>query len=304
MVLILDPRFAVVWRTPWMLQVGVDQPRARVDTMSAAKERMLAALRLGITRSGLEMIGMQAGADSDDVEALLAALGPTVVTTVKPIESSPLIAIDGAGPTAERLAALLPEAGFTVVSGSAERAPAEVVAAVLLAHFVITPPRAGAWLRRDIPHLPVIFGDTEVGIGPLISPGVSPCWHCVELHRRDLDPARVAIAAQLLNRRAAIEQPLVAWEIAALVTRILVRALGRERAVNSAPICSMSEPVADLGRISRHFVVATGAATTRPVAFHPECGCQALPGTVTAFVPPAAPPRIRHTTAAARVSPV
>ena len=176
-----------VWRSPDQIQVGVDDPRARVDRVSVTEERMLAALRLGISHSGLEMIARQSGGDTNDVTAFLAALGPAVVTTTGTLgRPAPLIAIDGDGPTAQRLRVLAADAGL-VVAPPAPPGVQAAVAAVLLDHFVIAPQRAGAWLRRDIAHLPVVFGDSEVLVGPLISPGASPCWHCQELHRRDRD---------------------------------------------------------------------------------------------------------------------
>jgi hypothetical protein len=54
------------------------------------------------------------------------------------------------------------------------------------------------WLRRGIPHLPLVVQSHRVQIGPLITGGgLGPCLLCMDLHRRDRDPAWPALLSQL-----------------------------------------------------------------------------------------------------------
>ena len=54
-----------------------------------------------------------------------------------------------------------------------------------------------AYARRAIPHLAVEVRDDAAVVGPLVPPAGSPCLNCLDLHRRDRDPAWPALAAQL-----------------------------------------------------------------------------------------------------------
>ena len=53
------------------------------------------------------------------------------------------------------------------------------------------------WLRRGIPHLPLVVQGHRVQVGPLIAGGTGPCLMCLDLHRRDRDAAWPALLAQL-----------------------------------------------------------------------------------------------------------
>ena len=54
-----------------------------------------------------------------------------------------------------------------------------------------------AFGRRRLPHLAVDVRDGVAFVGPLVPPAGTPCLNCVDLHRRDRDPAWPALAAQL-----------------------------------------------------------------------------------------------------------
>ena len=69
---------------------------------------------------------------------------------------------------------------------------------VVLAAMVAIPPDAGEpWLRRGIPHLPLVVQGHRVQVGPLIAGREGPCLSCLDLHRRDRDPAWPALLSQL-----------------------------------------------------------------------------------------------------------
>jgi hypothetical protein len=54
-----------------------------------------------------------------------------------------------------------------------------------------------SYATRGVPHLCVDLRDGVAIVGPLVPPAGSPCLNCIELHRRDRDPAWPALAAQL-----------------------------------------------------------------------------------------------------------
>ncbi|BCB85125.1 TOMM precursor leader peptide-binding protein [Phytohabitans suffuscus] len=56
---------------------------------------------------------------------------------------------------------------------------------------------AASYGRRRLAHLVVGVRDGVAVVGPLVLPGGAPCLNCLELHRRDRDPAWPALAAQL-----------------------------------------------------------------------------------------------------------
>jgi hypothetical protein len=62
-----------------------------------------------------------------------------------------------------------------------------------------------AYARRGIPHLAVEVRDDAAVLGPLVPPAGSPCLNCLDLHRREHDPAWPALAAQLSTGPEGIE---------------------------------------------------------------------------------------------------
>ncbi len=279
MVLKLDPRFPLLWRTPTSLQFGADAPRVLLSAVTNADERMIAALVSGVSRSGLSAIGTSAGAEEAEVNRLLDAVSPALL----PASSGPArrtVALSGTGRTVDSIAALLRSHGIRVlVNDTGGKRPDLAIPdlAIIVAQFVIEPELHGVWLRRDVPHLAVVLGDTEVRIGPMIEPGNGPCLHCLERQRTDVDPAWPAIASQLWGRGSPAETALVSSEAAALTTRLAVARLQDSPTVAELlPTATSLHLDADSGRISR-----------RNWSPHPECACLALPGNDSADAHPA-----------------
>ena len=254
-------------------------------------ERMLAALRVGAPHSALEVVasaGTTRRLASAEVDALLesvsGALLPDDGRDAAPIVDSRAIVIDGDGTTASRLQRLLREAGHRVLSiGEIDDERDEAAAAAIIASYVIPPWRHGPWLRRDIPHLPIVFGDAGAEIGPFVD-GDGPCLRCLSLARTDADPAWPALATQLDTLPPASEPTLLSAQVASIAAGWLdaaVRSGDRSHA-------STSVHVDPSGRIS--------STLHSP---HGMCGCRGLPENVTALV---GRPRSRPSSASIGVS--
>ena len=294
MILALDPTLPVVWRSPTSLQIGIDRPAVVVTGVTTADELMISALQLGVSRSGLLMIGQSSGASAEDIAALLTSVAPALTaTTDPPSHTERRVVVDGDSSCRALVRSALAAAGLTLVSAptrmSEDRAAASVDLAVVVARYAVTPAAYGYWMRRDIPLLPVVFSDTRVFVGPLVVPGIGSCLHCMDRHRVEADTAWPAIASQLVGRASPLETPLVGGEAATVVTRAAHDWLthGRNTLADSAIALD-----ADTGRLSR-----------RGWPPHPECGCRALPGTVTPSARPTGGRRTRSRRAGALAEP-
>lgn len=223
MILRLDPRRALVWRDPRTVQLGVDPVVAVIDDIGDGEAKLLAALATGVTRDGLRVLGELAGVPDDRVERLVAGIAPALLGP--PIEEPrPRVAVVGrANGATGRIAALLASAGFRVVTaGSGDGLDATgVAAAVLVSHHVVDPFEHLRWLNRDVLHVPVVFGELAVTVGPVVDPGRTPCLACVEQQRTDADPAWPAIGSQLWRQPAAADTELAATEAALEIVRML-----------------------------------------------------------------------------------
>ncbi|MDO9591464.1 MAG: hypothetical protein Q7J04_10010, partial [Microcella sp.] len=162
---------------------------------------------------------------------------------------------------AARVAGVLGEAGHPVALGEsiARVAGRRPGVAVLVSSHVSDPLEHQRWLRRDIAHLPIVFGEVAVTIGPLVVPGVTACLTCVEGQRSAIDPAWSSVAPQLWGRSAATETVALATEAAVEAIRML-RGL---------------DGVAPDGRAVR-LDVDSGERTERRWQPSEQCGCRGL----------------------------
>ena len=271
MVIRIDPRVPLVWRAPHTLQLGVDHPIV-LSELTPALETVVAALRCGIPPAAAELLGVDAGASPGEIGALLTALGPSLIDTQServPPHTQASVCIDGEGPTAQRLRSLLGEIGIPAVSrlGSAD-ALDHVALAVIVGHYALLPVRHAFWLRRDVPHLPVVYSDTHVRIGPLVTPGHGPCLYCLELAHTDADAAWPSIASQLQDKTAPTETPLLSIDTAGRSAGLVQHFLAGESTALLAHSLAIDE--------------RSGALRLRAHHSHGSCGCQALPENGTA----------------------
>lgn len=262
MTLRLDPRYPLVWRSPDSAQLGIDRPVVTFEHVPLAEERMLYSLTLGATRGGMSVVAAEAGYTELRIERFLSAVQPALLPTPKPPVTRSITVL-GTGPTADAVATLIAGSGHRprVAGTDLGIAARNADAAVALAHFVLEPELHGLWLRREIPHLPVVFGDTSVRVGPLIEPGTGPCLHCLERHRTDVDAAWPAIASQLLGQHGLAETPILAAEAASTAARMLLN-----RFIAGRPGRAISVTI-DAETGERHY---------QAWSKHPDCGCVGL----------------------------
>lgn len=254
----LDSRWPLIWRDPFSAQFGVDPSIVQLDNITEAQERMLSALVVGVSLPGLAVI---CNGRIDERDSLLSRLEP-VLLGAHDLAPAALVAVSGPGGLAARIAELLSASGARVMVADSvddlETCTPDL--AVVVGAFVLPPASHSVWLRRDVAHLPVVASDTGITIGPMIEPGSGPCLLCLELHRRDEDPAWPAMATQLLGRRGAVESALVSTEAAATVARLVWGRIGHGAG----------------GSESVRIDAASGERTTRRWLPHPECGCRGI----------------------------
>jgi len=252
MVLKVAADVPLVWRSPSSLQFGVDRPLVVLDGMDEGTERLIAALVGGISPSGFDMMVRSAGLASEEAAELLTRLEP--VLDRETAAPAARVAVGGDGPLADQLRQVLQSEGVLAAPGDA---PLDL--AIIVAGWVIAPEDHGSWLRRDIPHLPVVICDGAVTIGPFVEPGSGPCLYCMQLTRTDDDPAWPAIATQLWNRSTPAMTPLAVAEAAAFTAR---RVLER---VSFGPGNATSWSLA----------VTDGSVSSRAWTRHALCRCAA-----------------------------
>ncbi|GAB6901445.1 hypothetical protein [Kineosporia succinea] len=141
---------------------------------------------------------------------------------------------------------------------------------VLVEHGAADAARADPLMSTDVPHLAVVVGEDGVVVGPLVRPGSSPCLRCLDLHRRDRDPAWPGVLSQVLQQvrdhGPMPEESAVAGLTAGLATlQVLAHLDGH--GVPAAVGATLEVELPD-GLIAR-----------RPWPVHPACGCPGPRGT-------------------------
>lgn len=297
----LNPAHPPLWRDAETLQFGIP-PVAVISRPVAWHDRLLLELERGISDLGFLVAAECLGVRPAAARALIAQLQPALVHTR--LESSPPtrhhVSIEAPHRDAKGTAALvrtlggaLEDDGFVVsylrerpgssepvplrapVTPSEERDPAAPTPrlAVLVADHALAPARARAHVFADRRHLPIVITGTGIQVGPLITPGVTACSVCLDLHRRDEDAAWPTLAPQLLTALPMPADAALAHEAAAALLHLIA----------TSPLDGGGVTVSPEGRVR----------TVHPP--HAECGCQAPRESATVHAHPAR--RVPTTTA-------
>lgn len=138
---------------------------------------------------------------------------------------------------------------------------------VLVSEHVLDSRVGDDLVRRDVDHLGVVVDTARVVVGPLVLPGRSPCMRCLDLHRRDRDPAWLHLVAQLLDSRATRS---------AVGETALSTAAGALAALQA--LCRLDGKVTPdaVGR-TLELSLPDGQVQRRSWRLHAQCGCARLP---------------------------
>ena len=293
MALLIDSNTPVLWRSPHALQIGVERDVVLFEPLSALDESLIAALRRGVSAGGLEFIARAAGgstADAARVTSLLAghlavsiardsagAAGERSVGagSARIRATGDRILIDGCGPAVVDIARALRGAGIPLDIFDENHAPRGLPAeapdpdlVIIIDRFVLPPARYREWLSRDVAHLPVLFGERTVTIGPLVRPGHGPCLYCLDLAHTEVDSCWPVLATQLAGSPARSESPISALAIAA---RLALWLAGPHR-----------QRVQRFAARSLRIDTITGQVSRERHRPHARCACQSLPENASA----------------------
>jgi hypothetical protein len=125
---------------------------------------------------------------------------------------------------------------------------------------------ATAYAQRRLAHLAVAIRDGTAVVGPLVPPAGSPCLNCLDLHRRERDPAWPAMVAQLA---AEATSPVEAVEPCAATTLLAATAFA------TAEVLAYLDGGAPDTVGATIEIAAAGQHRRRTWPPHRECGCAA-----------------------------
>lgn len=201
-VLRLDPRLALVWRTPDTLQIGIDPVVAIVEEVPDEALPLLEGLRAGVTPSGIAMLATHAGLEEVQRDSLLRQVHTALGT--KPPAAGIAISVTGESAHRRLVTDHLRLLGHTVSETSV---PASRNERIIMANYVLDPVEYRDCMSHDIPHTPVIFRDQSVTVGPRVTPGLGPCLQCLWQHELAINPHHQAVMSQLWNTPAPTDTP-------------------------------------------------------------------------------------------------
>lgn len=251
MFLRIDPSIPVVWRDSDTVQLGLDPEITRLGPLDVTQARGIAELIRGTSLARLAVI---VGGENA-AQTLVQSCGD--VFRERPRTTLPRIAVVGVAPATDTIARTWAGAAASTVvaESSTDLTGSDVDFVILVSHFVVSPMDLQPWLGRDITHCAIVFGESSVRVGPLVTPGSGPCVRCVELTRIDADPTWSAVAPQVWRKTAAGDTVSLAIHAAAESLEMYAMGGGYSVRIDGQT----------LGRV------------TAPHSIHVSCGCSAIP---------------------------
>ncbi|WP_186811395.1 ThiF family adenylyltransferase [Cellulomonas persica] len=178
-------------------------------TVAARAERAVGVVGLGTTGLGIAAALATAGVGrvvlEDERPVRSADVGPSGYRwpdVGRPRARAAVRVVTGIAPTVAT-----EPAPTTVRSSDDHGAAARVDLVVVVSDDVVDPALAARLVNRGTPHLSVVLREADTVVGPLVAPGRGPCLRCLDLHRRDADPAWPALAAALATTAASHPPP-------------------------------------------------------------------------------------------------
>lgn len=254
----LPPDIPLLWTSPTSIQVGVDPPLATLEDIPPTATPLLHALMAGTSASGVSMLARLHGVDPLWADEMVTALQPAFHTpSPTPLPNWEVWSGSEAASRLVRVMRLttghvtVPETinEATVVSG-------DVV--VLVSDYLHHPHWVNHLMRHSVPHIPVVFSDQTLSVGPLIVPGRTPCLICSETTRRDTTAHWLEVSSQLWEKASPLHREDhvgMAWALV-LLTRF-----------------GVGDASAAGGTTRIVFRPATGELHHETLLAHPECSC-------------------------------
>ena len=220
-----------VWRSPGVLQIGLDSPALVLSGVPRALP--LAVELLSRSQGTDDLARLLPELDPAWVDWLVARLAAAGMMAPAPTPSVAVsrLAVVGTGDLAEAVVTALTAAGLGVLRPGPAALTADESATghagaelIILAGTTAEPDRAltDALFRSGRHHLAVRLEPDRAVVGPLVIPGRSPCVRCQDLNRCRLDAAWPHLLAQLCRETVAAEPTLLSW--AASTAAVQVRA--------------------------------------------------------------------------------
>lgn len=263
-----------LWREPGVMQLGLAAGSPVFRDVPPAAFRVLQALTEPRRASDLNRIAPTlAPAWLDSLLAELTEAGALRAAEPRPAFE---VLVAGSGAIADEIHRLLSFHPVVVsgLRGAGLRSPSDArvrlvhdweaaldrPALTVVAPCTIEHDRAlSDWLVSEgLNHLVVRSENDRAVVGPLTVAGWSPCTRCLDMSRRDRDPAWPYLLAQLALRQARSQRPLTAWAAATAVSQAM---------------CFLTGGVPDsLGR-TLELAVPPGKPEVREWEIHRSCDC-------------------------------
>ena len=279
MVLKLSTTHPIVWLSPSSLQVGVDVPLAVLDRAPRRIEVLLGALERGVADGSPGAIAARFGLPRGEVERVLSWLAPALSPELPPLLGRSVRVEATDEPVLAALSEQVTALGAHLAGGPDDQGVlpwAEVDLAVLAFRFAVQPRRCRPFLARDVPVLPIVFGEATASIGPLLG-GDRPCGWRVHLAAVDADPQWEVKSIQAATRPAPSMHARGVAAVAAQTATALLRWADGADLTGSRVVVDLSPHPGPVDHLR-----------TEAVSVHPGCGCRALPGSERATGPPSA----------------
>ncbi len=244
--------------------------RLRPDTDAWSVVHDTDGLMLAADRAGQHVLVHGAGRVGSAIAATVSAAGVGAVSirdsrAVRPGDILPAgaTAPDVGGSWRQAMSAALERVAGAPTSRQPPNDPPDLV--VLVGEQVLDARVGDDLMRRDVPHLGVVVGTDRVVVGPLVLPGRSACLRCLDLHRRDRDPAWPHLVAQLIG----------GCGVAVGETALSTAAAGIAALQVLGQLDGQVRPDA-VGR-TLELTLPHGSVRRRAWGLHTGCGCARLP---------------------------
>ncbi len=216
MLIRIHPSVPVVWRNHTEVQIGVDPVRLVLTIDSRERAHALSAMIRGDTTDTIA--GLWGRTEFDGI---LHALGSAIHPPAPPPAQT--VVVDGPALSSETIATTLRAAGHHVshAAHTDQDFGGRPDLAVLTSSFTVSPLDYQRWMAADVPHLPVVFGERTITVGPIIVPGVTACVSCIERHRADADQAWTAIGPQIWGRNSTLDSARAGVHVGGEILRLM-----------------------------------------------------------------------------------